>query len=463
MRSIQRTAVYLVAAALLAPLAHSAAGAEALDRAIQRQVLDELGREIEQRYVFPDKGEQAVAEVLRRLEAGDYDGLDAETFGKRATETLRAVADDRHLRLRYRPLPQAQPGPVDLLADDVRRAVEADSLSIVPRVEVLDGNVGYLEVATFADPERFEPAVTAALELVAHTDAIIVDVRRNGGGAPRSVRYLSSYFLPAGAPLNGIYSRSTGVTEEFDAPAELPGRRLDHLPLYILTSSKTASGAEGFAYNFKANRHGTVIGEVTWGGAQPGDTVRLGHGFEAFLANGRAVHPLTGTNWERVGVEPDMEMDAEAAYAEAVARAYRAAAERQERRTADAAAWITGLESGLATGADELRAELERGLEAGLVGERQVNFLGYGFIEAGEPALAEAVLRLNRDRFPDSPNVHDSYGDALDALGRLDQALVCYRRAVALAEAAGDPRLDAFRANLERAETEAREEATAAP
>jgi C-terminal processing protease CtpA/Prc len=139
---------------------------------------------------------------------------------------------------------------------------------------------------------------------------LILDLRRNGGGEPASVAYLMSHFFPAGDErhLNDIYYREGDETRQFWTSAAVKVRYLK--PVYVLTSGFTFSGGEECAYDFQTQKRGTLVGETTGGGANPGEFVALGHGFVAFIPNGRAINPVTHTNWEHVGVKPDVAVPA---------------------------------------------------------------------------------------------------------------------------------------------------------
>jgi C-terminal processing protease CtpA/Prc len=164
------------------------------------------------------------------------------------------------------------------------------------------------------------PAFTAAMTLLSGTDALILDLRRNGGGEPDSVAFLLSHFFPSGdvRHLNDIYTRPTGSTRQYWT---LPGVELRYdKPVYVLVSPRTFSGGEECAYDFQTQKRAVLVGETTGGGANPGEDVALGGGFFAFIPTGRSINPVTKTNWEHVGVKPDIAVPA----ADAMKTAYAA-------------------------------------------------------------------------------------------------------------------------------------------
>jgi C-terminal processing protease CtpA/Prc len=181
----------------------------------------------------------------------------------------------------------------------------------------LRGNVGYLKLTGFAYPEQGGDTVAGAMAFLANTDALIIDLRQNGGGTPGMVELFASYFFSGDAPvhLNDISFRKEGSTEHDSVQwwtlPYVPGKRYVGKEVYILTSHSTPSAAEEFTYDLQVLKRATIVGETTWGGANPGDRRRMGDHFQAFIPNGRAINPITKTNWEGKGVEPDFKVPQE--------------------------------------------------------------------------------------------------------------------------------------------------------
>lgn len=287
-----------------AALAQTPPAPSPLDDAARRAVVTSAAAALRSRYVFPEVGERAAAAIEAALAAGDYDALDEPwKLAERLTADLRAIAADKHLDVTaIGPVPSA-PGALP--------PAPPRSEAGVTRSDRLAGNVGYIEVVAFPAPELFALAVDRAMAPLEDTDALIVDVRRNGGGSPVSVAHLVSYFLEPGDPvhINSFVWRNpdtdTFRTEEFwstQPPYSYSGK-----PVYVLTSEDTFSGGEEFAYDMQVMKLGTLVGETTGGGANPGGGVPLGQGFAMFVPGGRAENPITGTNWEGVGVKPDVD------------------------------------------------------------------------------------------------------------------------------------------------------------
>ena len=188
----------------------------------------------------------------------------------------------------------------------MRRMGRLDNFGI-RRVERLDGNVGYIDLRRMAVAANAGPAITAAMELVAGTYALIIDLRQNHGGAPEGVVFWCSYLLDERPThLNDIFHADTGETRQFWALPYVPGTRYTERPVYVLTSGHTFSGGEDFAYTLQALGRATVVGETTGGGAHPTRGFPISAAVHIGIPFARSVNPVTGTNWQGTGVVPDV-------------------------------------------------------------------------------------------------------------------------------------------------------------
>ncbi|WP_331755603.1 S41 family peptidase [Streptomyces sp. NBC_01643] len=269
-------------------------------------VIDETARLLSTHYVFPEIAEQLTGLLQRRLAEGVYDVDGAEELGRLVTADLQSVNGDRHLRLKYHadPVPPEQ-GAATLAA--MRRDFDT-SLGGAPRVELLDGGVAVVELAPALFPLEWaaEP-LSAALTLASSARALIVDLRANLGGDPDTVAFVCSYLLDERTHLNTMYWRDGERREQSWSLPHVPGACFGGTkPLYVLSSGRTFSGAEELAYDLQQLGRAVVVGERTGGGAHPMEGWTVHPHLEATIPVGRAINPISGTDWEGIGVQPDI-------------------------------------------------------------------------------------------------------------------------------------------------------------
>jgi len=262
---------------------------------------------LEEKYVFPDVTEQ-VREVLeQRLRNGEYESVkDSQHFASILTEHVYEILKDKHVRVYFAPSRKIVSDNESSL--DRNEFLQRTNYAF-RRVERLSGNIGYLDLVGFVELcETSKTVAEAAMTFLAYTDAMIVDLRSNGGGYPDMITYLTSYlFSKKSIHLNSMYWRSQNTTEEFWTYCDVLGPRYGiNKPVFVLIGERTFSGAEEFAYNLQALNRASVIGAVTAGGAHPCENVPVYENYYAKISVGRAINPYTKTNWEGVGVIPDI-------------------------------------------------------------------------------------------------------------------------------------------------------------
>lgn len=287
-------------------------GTEAIDETTKAAVIDSLARALNETYVFPDVAEKMEKTVRRNLRRGEY--KDAATYGEFAgklNEDMYEIAGDRHLHIDY-----MRDGALFALPDTITEEEEQDYFNTMAsnnfgfyRLERLPGNVGYLDLRGFNDAKWAGATAIAAMNFLAYSDAIIIDLRRNGGGSPSMIQLISSYFFEEPVHLNSFYIRADDTMKQFWSHSFVEGPRMVDTDLYILTSRYTFSAAEEFTYNMKNLERATIVGETTGGGAHP-VTLKAWPGLKmtASVPFGRAVNPITGTNWEGTGIEPHIQV-----------------------------------------------------------------------------------------------------------------------------------------------------------
>lgn len=284
-----------------------------VDATTRKAVIAELSSQLNTNYVFPDVAEQLATALAAKEASGGYSqATDSSTFADALTKDLRTLGKDGHFAVGYDPdfrasPPNAAPDAETLAA--MRREVSSHGFGI-DSVKRLPGNVGYLELRAFGPTQIVAAAISGAMTMLSGTDALILDLRRNGGGEPETVAYLMSHFFAPGDErhLNDLYFRAGDTTRQYWTSSAVAPRYAR--PVYVLTSGRTFSGGEECAYDFQTQNRAKIVGETTGGGANPGDGYAIGKGYAAFIPNGRAINPMTKTNWEHVGVKPDIAVPA---------------------------------------------------------------------------------------------------------------------------------------------------------
>jgi len=284
-----------------------------IDVATRARVIDGAIAQLNESYVFPETAKKMADAVKAKQKKGEYDSItDGGAFAKMLTENFQEVSHDKHLNVDFSPapMPKRSEGPPD--ADDrARRRKDMERMNCgFDKVEILSGNVGYLKFNFFADPEVCGPTAVAAMNFLANVDAIIFDLRENGGGDPKMIAFISTYLFSEPTHLNDLWERKGDSTHQYWTLPYVPGKRLDGKPAYVLTSKETFSGAEEFSYNLKNLKRATIIGETTGGGAHPVSGHRIDDHFMIGVPFARAINPISKTNWEGTGVEPDVKVPA---------------------------------------------------------------------------------------------------------------------------------------------------------
>ena len=297
-----------------------------IDAATRERVIAGAIEKLNDTYVFPETAKKMEQALRRRQHRGEYDAVpDGEKLASLLTAHLQEVSKDKHLRVNF----SAARYPDDLAAPRPEQVAENRKMTErancgFEKLELLAGNVGYVKFNMFGNPAVCGPTAIAAMNFFANVDAIIFDLRDNGGGDPAMIALISTYLFDQPTHLNDIWTRKTGESKQYWTLPSVPGKLLPAVPAFVLTSSRTFSGAEEFSYNLKNLKRATIVGETTGGGAHPVSGQRIDDRFVIGVPFARAISPITKTNWEGTGVEPDVKVAA----ADALATAQRLAAER---------------------------------------------------------------------------------------------------------------------------------------
>jgi hypothetical protein len=285
-----------------------------IDAAARARVIDGAITQLNESYVFPETAKEMEEAVRARQKRGEYDSItDGDALAAKLTDNFQEVSHDKHLHVNYSAvkLPDRPEGgnPTPEEVAEYRKQMERMNCGF-EKVEHLSGNIGYVKFNMFADPDVCGPTAVAAMNFLSNVDAIIFDLRENGGGDPKMVALISTYLFEKPTHLNDLWERKGDVTHQYWTLPYVPGKRLEGKAVYVLTSKQTFSGAEEFTYNLKNLKRATIVGETTGGGAHPVGGHRIDDHFMIGVPFARAINPISKTNWEGTGVEPDVKVPA---------------------------------------------------------------------------------------------------------------------------------------------------------
>ncbi|WP_299275090.1 S41 family peptidase [uncultured Psychroserpens sp.] len=326
---IKFAAITVTFSILLTSPLNAQQNAEPLTPKEHQTVVDSISSKLNANYVFPEVAKKMASSIELKLKDGDYKSiLDPQEFANTLTTDLRAISKDKHIRVTFAP---------GRIAEQQQTVTAEDSIAYLNRyinnmkrnnfgfkeVKIMAGNIGYLDLRSFSDVEYAGETAVSAMNFLSNTDAIIIDLRNNGGGSPAMIQLITSYLFGSNpVHLNNFYWRPSDRNSQTWTLPHVSGTRSPDTPVYVLTSGGTFSAAEEFSYNLKHLERATLVGETTGGGAHPGGSVLATDRFMVWVPTGRAINPITNTNWEGTGVSPHIETPAidalDVAYMEAL-------------------------------------------------------------------------------------------------------------------------------------------------
>jgi tetratricopeptide (TPR) repeat protein len=409
----------------------------------QEKILNKMSQLLRENYVFKDIGQACSDFLEEQRENQTYEDIThPRAFARKLTADLRKIHKDQHIRIQSIP-------PAD------KRVVKNPRLDFFLRtrdrikdnmgfkeIKIFSGNVGFIDIRSFEPFELARDKALHTLHFIENTDAIIIDLRNNLGGNPTMVQFLCSFFFDRPVHLNSIYWRRGDYTEEFWTIDSIGIKKRAEVPVFVLTSKRTFSGGEEFAYNLKTYKRATLIGEKTAGGANPGYTFRINENFNIFIPTGFSINPVTETNWEGKGVEPDIAMKATDALsfalekAEHAARIYREKSDDQAvvsylKLCADFDIMDTLIAKGNLDSAQSIiRESLKEAINSDILNEWMINDLGYRYLSKNRLSSAITLFEYNVNHHPDSFNVYDSLGEAYMKSGEITLAIENYTRSL---------------------------------
>jgi retinol-binding protein 3 len=426
-----RRVVSAIIAALLFCLLASAQNAPApsapkgLTEPARAAVVAKLADILMEKYVFPDIG-RTMADLIRgNLRAGLYAPLERpEDLAQKLTEDILSVSHDKHLGVVYNPDWGWLSWSKEVNEEEQKRLEKRWSRMEnygFREVRILPGNIGYLKLDYFSgNPDAF-PVAVGALAFLAGTDALVFDLRENGGGESQMIQVITSYLFE-GEPkhLNSFYYRQEDRTEQSWTLPYVPGKRMPDVPVFVLTSERTFSGAEEFSYDLKNLKRATIVGEITGGGAHPVNRERIEGEFWVSVPFARAVNPVSKTNWEGTGVEPDVKVPAPEALDTALALALeKLSTEENEPRFKDFYLWH--LDAQKAKAAPVALPEAELKAIPGTYGLRRITLEGGSlyYQREGRPKFRMIPLTADTFAFEEAPEFRVRFlreGDRVTAL-----------------------------------------------
>jgi hypothetical protein len=391
-----------------------------VDSQLRQRLVDNITRELQAKYVAPDKVKEIASYVRTKLQAGAYDKLkDANELASALTSDLRTASKDLHLLVTYNPaleralknapvlpsveLPELPPTPEQLTA-------QRQSNYNFRKLEIMSGNVGYLELRSFVDLNQSKDTAAGAMNFLANTDAVIIDLRRNPGGFVNLEIFLASYFYGVDpVELLSRYHREGDATVREWTLREVPGKRLQHVDLYILTSRETGSAGEGFSFILQQRQRAKIIGEQTSGAGYGNKEFPIGDGFVFYISTFRQFDPRTGRGWQEAGVKPDIAVPGERALSVAHFEAVKNLAEKtSDTRRKQQLSWLATLLQFDAQGPRQIAAAVLESYTGKYDGGKivisleqgQLYFLGASGVRRKLYALADETFLIDDQSVP---------------------------------------------------------------
>jgi len=287
-----------------------------LTRQVKSETVENIAASLKENYIYLDTAIRMGNFIRQQLNSGSYDTITMpEVFASRLTTDLLSIYHDGHLSVSYAPAFTNVQGKTDTALERSRMLKFRKRVNFgFDKAEILPGNIGYLKIGGFFEPDPAAKAMTlAAFRFVSNSESLIIDLRNNMGGDPRMVSFICGFFFDRKTHLNDLYSRKDGSTTAYWAIPDTTLTTLQTTPIYILTSSRTFSAGEELSYDLQMQKRALIVGEITGGGAHPVQPFPVGQGFIANVPYARAVNPVSGTDWESIGIKPDKSAPADLA------------------------------------------------------------------------------------------------------------------------------------------------------
>jgi len=424
-----------IAILILTPLSQFAQSNNDIIKNIQKLMLEN--------YVFLNKAKETNLHLDSLMATNYFEKYtESKDFAKALSVEMQKITSDKHLNIAPPRPPRPPQNNSDFTSRHLTNLVRFRSGGF-GKIDLLEGNVGYVELKGFRREDISK--VDDVMNYLSTADAIIIDLRENGGGGGLGL-YWSSYFLKENTPLTGSYERRTDTTIELKTVSVKGNQRLS-MPIFFLTSNRTFSAAEAFAYDLQARKRAIIVGETTGGGAHPVNGMRLPKGYRLIVPYARSINPITKTNWEGVGVIPNYKTTKEESLTKAKELAIIAAKKYREKPFNELKLLLA--KSEISQNDEDTVYELFKLLlKRNHLEDFMINNMGYSYLRDKQINSAYVIFKSNMNIFPDSPNGHDSYAEVLALKGNKKEALKHYKQAVLLAEKQNDRQLEIYKNNL---------------
>jgi len=409
----------------------------------RNRVLQKVSDLIETKYVLADKAKKHAHEFKVNYK-NNYPGpySNPKEFANQVTSDLIKITKDKHISFRLKEAGHSTEKSESTLRHPLRyHRLGINENKGFNKLEWLEGNIGYLELRRFYLFSDVRERVTAAIKFLSNANAIIIDLRENGGG---SGDYLSSYFLKYPTQQSSCYYREDDFLREFWTSNNIGMEPLVDVPLFLLTGKETFSSAESFVYDMKVQKRALIVGDSTKGGAHSVDLFQIDEQFEIYIPTARAINPFTGTNWEGIGVIPDVMVAENTALDTALVLARAAGAKYAQKKEAQARLAIEKMQILIQRTENLFREELTAQATSALdsffqaaekfdfINEFFIDVLAYNYQSGTDQPLLYAILKKKIELFPQSPSAYESLAFAYYNNKDKDRAITQFRKVLEL-------------------------------
>ena len=285
---------------------------EELSESEQQLVIENIIQIIKSHSIYPELSTEVEKSISSNFENNKYLGYeDITAFAGRITKDLQEITLDKQIEVNVRQ------------TEDSAASTELKSDKVSNKARVLDSNVGLIEFDLNSSKEEIDRVFASVIE----TDVLIIDLRNSEIGNPETVQYISSYLFDQKTLLNKVFWKEKKAYQEYWTHEDVSGTKRPDVPIYILTNSKTSSVAEVLSNNLKLLQRAYIVGEKTKGTANPRRYYNLPKSLTISIPNGLLINPISKSNWEDIGVEPDLLVISFLAFKEAYPMALQSAIE----------------------------------------------------------------------------------------------------------------------------------------